>query len=221
MKLTYILLGLLASVVTTSTAANACGEAPVLTTPTPTTLTPTSPEPTTPAPTSPEPTTPTPTSPEPTTPAPTSPEPTTPTPPTPTPTPFSLCKNLTEGMVVYLIADNGKGLGYCNGCSVAGYKIPARTGKWAQNVNVRRVPSGEIALYNQNQKLYWSRCVDCDAKNKPNQVVLRHKTWQESTATRWTCEDVSDTHIRFKDIEGNVAWNATAPAPQLWTVTTW
>ncbi|KDO22019.1 hypothetical protein SPRG_12228 [Saprolegnia parasitica CBS 223.65] len=142
-------------------------------------------------------------------------------------------------MVVYLIADNGKGFGYCNGCSVAGYKIPARTGKWAQNVHVRRVPSGEIALYNQKQKLYWSRCVDCDAKNKPNQVVLRHKTWQESNATRWTCEDVSKTHIRFKDVEGkyltrdaelpnlagnlimSVAWNATAPAPQLWTVTTW
>ncbi|EQC30154.1 hypothetical protein SDRG_12212 [Saprolegnia diclina VS20] len=142
-------------------------------------------------------------------------------------------------MVSYVKADNGKGLGYCNGCSVPGYKVPARTGKWAQNVKVRRLPGGEICSTVQPEPKVVLEPLCQLRSEKQAQLDLRHKTWQSSNATRWSCEDVSETHIRLKDMEGkyltrgaertsldgnlimSLAWNATASAPQLWTVTTW
>ncbi|KDO18423.1 hypothetical protein SPRG_15590 [Saprolegnia parasitica CBS 223.65] len=168
-------------------------------------------------------------------PTPTTPAPTTPAPSTPAP--FSLCKTLTDGKVIYLKADNGRGLGYCGGCQVGGYPYPARTGEWAQPVHIRIVPGGKMALQSEYGSQYWSRCADCNPSNKPNQVVLRYTSFDASNTTHWFCEDVSETQVRFKDVDGSyltrdaesppalygnlitsLPWNAAAPEPQKWTV---
>ncbi|KDO29585.1 hypothetical protein SPRG_05541 [Saprolegnia parasitica CBS 223.65] len=166
---------------------------------------------------------------------PTTPEPTTPA--QTTPAPVSICQTLVDGKKIYLaqmVGSTKNYLGYCVGCKLDAYsyKLPARVNKWWHPITISTIPGGSLGLQMDTGRFY-SRCENCG--NAANQVVQRYTKWQASVSTHWTCEDVSETHIRLKDfkgeymtrreyfrpLDGHIVYSSSLNATddgQLWTV---